>query len=71
MAAIIGDVSITTADETVLRAGSDLALAWKWAEHEVSATRGPTVWAALDLTDQSRYVAEALAELRRAYDAAT
>ena len=61
--AIIGSLSITTQDGTVLTATSDLALAWKWAEHE----HGATEWGAMSQTARNVSVAEALGALREAH----
>jgi hypothetical protein len=61
--AITGDLSIITSDGTELAAHNDLALAWKWAEHE----HGPAAWANLTYGAKCASVADALAELRRAY----
>jgi len=60
--AIIGSLSITTQDGTVLTATSDLALAWKWAEHEHGA-----LWDAMSRADRNVSVAEALGALREAH----
>lgn len=62
-APIVGDLSITTADGTVLTAGTDLRLAEKWAEHE----HGPTAWAGLTQVEKWATTADALDALRKAY----
>lgn len=59
---IIGELSITTTDGTVLSAPNDVRLAWLWAEHEYG-----DVWQLMRFGDQCATVADALAELRRAY----
>lgn len=58
--AIIGDLSIETADGTVLSAPSDIRLARLWAEHENGAA-----WPSLGTRQQNSDIADALAELRR------
>lgn len=60
--AIVGDLSIETSDGTVLTASNDLALAWKWAEHEWGAQ-----WAVMPNWERNSNVADALAALRAAY----
>lgn len=70
-APIIGDLSITASTGAELTAGTDLQLAWKWAEVEVGANFGPDAWAAMRKRDQYIHVADALAELRRAHAAAS
>jgi hypothetical protein len=60
---IIGDLSLTTADGTILTADTDLRLAEKWAEHE----HGPAGWAALTQPEQWATTADALDALRKAY----
>ena len=65
--AIIGELSIETSDGTTLTAGSDLQLAWLWAEKE-HETRQPGSWAAMSYGSKCASVADALAELRRAYN---
>lgn len=62
---VTGDLELELPDGTVLRASTDLTLARAWAQH----LHGPTVWAAMTLGQQSATIAEALAELRRAYAA--
>lgn len=62
-APIIGELSLTTADGTVLTADTDLRLAEKWAEHE----HGPTAWAALTPVEKRATTADALDALRKAY----
>lgn len=61
-APVIGDLTIMTEDGTELRAGSDIALAWLWAEHENGAEK----WAAMPKALQWADVSDALGELRRA-----
>jgi hypothetical protein len=68
MSAIIGELSIVTSDGTVLRAASDVALAWLWAEAEVNASTELGSWESLGRREQWGHVADALAELRRAYN---
>lgn len=60
--AIVGDLSITTEDGTILEASTDLALAWKWAEHEHGAQ-----WQAMTGAAQNASVSDALGALRAAY----
>ncbi len=60
---IIGNLTLTTDDGTVLHAGSDVALARQWAEHD----NGPDAWAAMSRGQQSATVADALVAIRRAY----
>lgn len=60
--AIIGNLSIETSDGTVLTASNDLALAWKWAEHEIGAR-----WAEMPTRERNWHVSEALGALRDAY----
>jgi hypothetical protein len=59
---ITGDLSITTADGTVLNARTDLALAWKWARHEHGDQ-----WDSLSRREKIDSAGDALAELRRSY----
>ena len=59
---LIGDLSITMEDGTVLRDRTDVGLAEKWAE----ATVGAEVWKALRYGERVKHTAEALRELRRA-----
>lgn len=68
--AIIGELIITASTGATLTASSDIGLAWKWAETEVnaSAARGECKsWKDTPYGEQCAHVAEALAELRRAY----
>jgi hypothetical protein len=67
MSAIIGELSIVTSDGATLTAGSDIALAWLWAEAEVNASTDHPAWSDLPRGEQWGHVSEALAELRRAY----
>lgn len=60
--AITGDLSIQTSDGTILTASNDLALAWKWAEHELGVR-----WEQLRYREQCWHVSEALGALRDAY----
>lgn len=62
--AIIGDLSITTEDGTVLEASTDLALAEAWAAHEYGATE----WSAMSLRERNGEVAQALRALREAFN---
>lgn len=62
-APVIGDLTMHLPDGTTLSAGSDLALARQWAEQ----VHGPAVWDQLTPAQRTATVAEALAELRRAY----
>lgn len=63
--AIFGDLSITVDDGTTLTAGSDIALARKWAEHD----SGPVAWSAMSRSQQWATIADALGKLRDAYRA--
>jgi hypothetical protein len=63
--ALIGDLSITMEDGTVLRDRTDVALAGKWAEHVI----GTEAWKALTFRERTAHTAEALRELRRAAEA--
>lgn len=60
--AIIGDLSLTLSDGETLTAGSDVALARKWAERVHGAA-----WSTLSFGEQTEQVSAALAELRRGY----
>jgi len=60
--AIIGDLSLTMEDGTVLRDRTDVGLAGQWAK----ATIGAEVWEALPFGERVKQTAEALRELRRA-----
>lgn len=60
--AITGDLSITTKDGTILTASTDLALAWKWAEHEHGAE-----WEGMTQTARTLSVSDALGALRSAH----
>lgn len=62
---IIRNLTLATDDGTVLHAGSDIALARQWAEHD----NGPDAWAAMSRGQRSATVADALAAIRRAYRA--
>jgi hypothetical protein len=64
MSAIVGDLSIVTTDGVALTAPNDLLLAWKWAEAEYD----PDLWARMTYGAKCATVADALAELRRAYE---
>jgi hypothetical protein len=68
MSAITGDLSIVTSDGTVLRASTDIALAWLWAEAEVNASTDYSAWSDVPRGEQWGHVSAALAELRRAYN---
>ena len=62
MAAIVGDLSITVGEGTVLTGRTDVALAAQWAEFE----HGPEAWAALTFGQRTAETAAALAALRAA-----
>lgn len=68
MSALIGELSIVTSDGTTLRASSDVALAWLWAEAEVNASTEHPAWSDVPRGEQWGHVSAALAELRRAYN---
>lgn len=70
MSALIGELSITASDGTVLTAQTDVALAWQWAELEVTASPDYGDWEALSYGERCAHVGEALRELRRAFTAA-
>lgn len=59
---ITGKLSIKASTGRELVAGTDLSLAWLWAEEEHGAK-----WDTLSYGEKCTSVAEALAELRRAY----
>lgn len=59
---ILGELSLTVEDGTVLTARTDVALATQWAEHTLG-----TGWDSLTYGQQMAHVSDALAELRRAY----
>lgn len=63
--AVTGALSMQMTDGTVLNADTDISLARQWAEH----LHGPTVWAAMTMGQQAATIADALAEIRRAYSA--
>lgn len=60
--ALVGDLSITAADGTVLTDRTDVGLARQWAAHEY----GPAEWDAMTWIEQNREVGAALAGLRTA-----
>jgi hypothetical protein len=59
---ILGDLSLTTEDGTVLSARTDVGLAQQWAEHTLGSA-----WTSLTYSQQTAHVSEALAELRRTH----
>lgn len=62
MNAIIGDLSITMDDGTVLKDRTYVGLAGQWAKFMVGDE-----WDSLTFGQQSRHTADALAELRRSF----
>lgn len=63
MAAIVGDLSITVGEGTVLTDRTDVGLAAQWAEFE----HGREAWAALTCAQRTAETAAALNALRSAY----
>lgn len=68
--ALVGEMSIVASTGVELTGTCDLDLAWKWAPVEIEAQLGEGTWGRLPYAAQVRSVADALAELRRAYGVA-
>jgi hypothetical protein len=60
--ALVGDLSIVTADGTTLQASTDLALAELWAAHEL----GDAAWSAMPYGARVVEIGAALRSLRAA-----